>query len=159
MPAVPLWRRAVALGVDYLVAVVVAYPLGFLFEAVVSGLSEEVSFRVLQLIGATTFVTYAIVMTLTRGSTIGKELVRLRIISAATGRLPTNGQTGGRFIVLGLSLVACQVILPLFAPLPVVLATLAALVAPVLLRPDRRALHDLMAGTMVITAPPREADA
>ena len=78
----------------------------------------------------------------TAGQTIGKRIVTIRVVDAATGQVPAFArQLGLRYGV------------PWFLSLiPVVGAALGLIDVLMIFRSDRRCLHDHLAGTIVVMA-------
>lgn len=134
-------------------------PLMALLEVITPGLSDTAFGLISQLFGFTLFIVYSILITTTRGQTLGKYLLSLQIVDAGSLAHPADAQVVRRFFVLGLSLLFCAVALPLLGVPGVGIALVAAgIAAPAALRPDHRALHDLAAGTAVVLAPPGASD-
>jgi uncharacterized RDD family membrane protein YckC len=83
-------------------------------------------------------VGYFVLFWSATGQTPGNRLLQIRVCRAADGAAPTTGAAVVRFA--GLILAA----LPLFAGF-----------LPILLDDRRRGVHDMLAGTVVVPAPPR----
>ncbi|MBI4499440.1 MAG: RDD family protein [Chloroflexi bacterium] len=148
-----LGRRLVAFVVDVVTAGLLGAPLTAILALRVPDLSETAFDLISQIIGLTVFVIYSVVITTSRGQTLGKYLLGIRIVAAGTLTAPSASQIVTRFLALGGSLAVVVVALPALRVAPAVVGVaLAVLAAPGVLRPDRRALHDLMAGTTVIRA-------
>lgn len=91
---------------------------------------------------------YEVLPVALRGATLGKAMLGLRVVRLRDWEQPTVFDAVLRALVL-------------YGPLaiPVVgLAVLAVIVAPVVLWPTRRGLHDLVAGTAVVRAPRHPPD-
>ena len=86
------------------------------------------------------WLLYEVVLTARDGQTVGKKLIRTRVVRRDTQKVPPL-----RAVLLR------AVPLHVLGMLPVV-GTVAAVAAyiPIMWRPDRRGLHDFMAGTVVI---------
>jgi uncharacterized RDD family membrane protein YckC len=151
------YRRIGAFAMDFFIAAFLGLVPVMLLEITASGLSDTVYGLITQVIGLTLFLVYALLTTLTRGATVGKSALHLQIISA-DGNEASDGQIVKRYLVLGLTLAVCSIILPL-TPVPpfVPAAALAIVAAPIFVRPDHRSFHDLIAGTAVIFVPPPDA--
>jgi uncharacterized RDD family membrane protein YckC len=85
-------------------------------------------------------VGYFVVFWSATGQTPGNRLLQIRVCRADDGAVPSPGAALLRFV--GLILAA----LPLFAGF-----------LPILLDDRRRGVHDMLAGTVVVPAPPRPA--
>lgn len=93
-------------------------------------------------------VAYEVVPVALRGATLGKAMLGVRVI-----RLDTWDHPG----VLAASLRAAVLYAPLAVP-AVGLLLFAAVIAPALIWPTRRGLHDLVAGTAVVRIARDEID-
>lgn len=146
-------RRVPAFVVDLLAASLLGLIPVILVETGIPNLSDTTYGLIAQVTGLVIFLAYSLLVTLTRGQSAGKSLLGVVIVSA-DGSAATDRQIVVRFIALGVSLAMCSIVLPL-TPLPrlIVYATLGLLAAPIVFRSDRRAFHDLIAGTTVIVVP------
>ncbi|HUQ53629.1 MAG TPA: RDD family protein [Gammaproteobacteria bacterium] len=140
----PRRLRLIGVLVDGLANAVVFGPL-LLFSGLWSSLlSDDVPFRVVVLVslgGVAVFLLLNGYLLATAGQTIGKRVVGTRIVNVADGRIPKFlTLVGGRYGVTWLvSLIPGA-------------GNLYGLVdALFVFRDDRRCLHDLIAGTKVIT--------
>lgn len=151
-PEVPLgalWRRVVARLLDMLTALAVSLALVLLGLApVIDRLSSRFdpqpwghAFVATVMYAMVAFV-YEVVFVATRGQTPGKDLLDLKVISVATGRHPSWGVAILRAVPMA---VLRLVPGPLFGTLAEMLLGVSA---PFDRR--RRALHDFLAGTIVI---------
>lgn len=127
------WIRALAFVVD---AAVLAFVQGSfsLAAAIVFGVDAERAWGASGTVGFFTLVfaaVYQCVLHASAGQTLGKALMRVRVV-AMDGELPAAGAVFLRFIVFGLTFLTLG---------------LGFFVAA--LRTDKRALHDLIAGTRV----------
>lgn len=86
---------------------------------------------------------YQVWLLATRGQTIGKRIMRLRIVRQGTGELPGFGRAVGLRCWLNIALT----MIPLYSLLDVLF----------IFREDRRCLHDLLAGTDVVKVEPPPA--
>jgi uncharacterized RDD family membrane protein YckC len=99
---------------------------------------------------ATTAVTgfYTVSGVTLFGRTVGKLLFHLRVVDHATGMLPHLGQALARWLVLGFGgLLGLAV--PALGRTGVPALIAMAVLAPILVRPLHRGLHDRAAGTIV----------
>jgi uncharacterized RDD family membrane protein YckC len=127
------WVRALAVLIDVVILLVVRASLG-LAARIVWGASIQESLALRSTIGAFTLIfagAYATLLHAATGQTIGKMLVRIRVVLVDGEPLP-----------VGTSLLRC------FGQL-VSCATLGLGLLMAGLRRDKRALHDLIAGTRV----------
>ncbi len=86
----------------------------------------------------------------TRGQTIGKLLLGIRIVDAETGQLMSFGRVYGLRYLWSLPLVAIAIFIP--GTVDDNLINIAMLVDSLMIfRSDRRCLHDLIAGSKVVT--------
>ena len=85
-----------------------------------------------------TAVAYEIVLVAQTGQTIGKRLLSIQVVDAATGAIPTLDQSARRSVP---TVIQVLPFLDLLGPL---------LYVPVLWRPRRQGLHDQLAHTVVI---------
>jgi len=94
------------------------------------------------IIGMVVFFILNGYLLVTRGQTIGKRIVEVRIVTSADGKLPPAGR------LIGLRYILPQIIylVPLIGPL------LGLLDALFIFGSNRRCLHDYLAGTQVIKA-------
>ncbi len=127
------WIRAAALVVDVLVFAVAQFSFGLVAGRLWGATIEEAPAFQLAVVLFTLLLTalYTTVLHATTGQTVGKLLVRVRVVGVEGGPLPV-GAALLRWLGYFLSL----------APL-----TLGFLMAG--LRRDKRALHDLLAGSRV----------
>lgn len=133
------WIRAAALVVDFVLFFFVRVSLGFV-GAKIWGPAVEESIVFLPLVWAFTLVfvgAYTTVLHAIAGQTLGKMLVGIRVVGD-DGEPPTIGVTLLRYFAYFVSL-----------------ATLLGGYAMAGLRRDKRALHDLIAGTRVERIPRR----
>ncbi len=134
--------RAIAFATDAAVIQVVAIAVAGTFALILSVLSppDKVD-AVLLVVGSVAYglwlVGYFVVFWSATGQTPGNRLLQIRVCRAADGEAPSAGAALLRFG--GLILAA----LPLFAGF-----------VPILLDDRRRGLHDMIAGTVVVPAPP-----
>ncbi|HEX8580716.1 MAG TPA: RDD family protein [Acidimicrobiales bacterium] len=85
---------------------------------------------------------YEIVLTATRGATLGKQLMGIRVVRHLDGGRPTWGMSAIRFLVPSVQYTTA----PFFQ-----LIALAIYLSAVL-HPERRGLHDRASGTVVVRA-------
>jgi uncharacterized RDD family membrane protein YckC len=134
--------RAIAFATDAAVIQVVAIAVAGTFALILSVLSppDKVD-AVLLVVGGVAYglwlVGYFVVFWSATGQTPGNRLLQIRVCRAADGEAPSAGAALLRFG--GLILAA----LPLFAGF-----------VPILLDDRRRGLHDMIARTVVVPAPP-----
>jgi uncharacterized RDD family membrane protein YckC len=139
---VGLVTRAIAFAVDAAVIQLVAIAVAGTFALILSVLSppDKVD-AVLLVVGGVAYglwlVGYFVVFWSATGQTPGNRLLQIRVCRAADGEAPSAGAALLRFG--GLILAA----LPLFAGF-----------VPILLDDRRRGLHDMIARTVVVPAPP-----
>ena len=131
------WIRALALAVDLIVFGFVELTFGFmaarLFGAAVE---DDISYQSAVFLFTLVFtLLYTSAMHATAGQTIGKMVTRVQVVGA-TGEPPSFGTAVLRYIGYYASLITF---------------TLGFLMAG--LRRDKRALHDLVAGTWVVRVP------
>jgi len=127
------WIRAVAAAIDFVIFAVVKSSLGVLAARVLR-LDVDGALGVRGTVAACTalfVVLYVVTLHAFEGQTLGKLIVRVRVVGA-DGEPPTFGASALRFIGYGFSL-----------------ATFGFGYVMAGLRSDRRALHDLLAGTRV----------
>jgi uncharacterized RDD family membrane protein YckC len=127
--------------IQAIVAGIVMAVIGF-WDVVVGGGTSELRI-VLQsaIIGISSFLLLNGYLLAKRGQTIGKVLVGTRIVSAETGELlPFGKLVGLRYIPLWI-----------VGLIPGVGIALTILDSLFIFRDDRRCIHDLIAGTKVIT--------
>ena len=134
--------RAVAFAADAAVIQFVAIAVAGTFALIWSVLSPPDKFDgVILVVGSAAYglwlVGYFVVFWSATGQTPGNRLLQIRVCRAADGEAPSAGAALLRFG--GLILAA----LPLFAGF-----------VPILLDDRRRGLHDMIAGTIVVPAPP-----
>lgn len=89
-------------------------------------------------------VVYEVAFTTRTGATPGKDLMHLRVVDAQTGATPTLAQAVRRAVPLA----AVWAVPGLWGAVPLT-AALGATAAP---SADRRAVHDLIGGTLVVAA-------
>lgn len=149
----PLWRRMLALVIDLFVAgLLTGIPslaaALFLENVEVSDATVEL---VSIVVGFLVFAFYqALTPVVSNGRTAGMYVCSIRIADAASLAVPSSDRFAVRGFALAASLLAARFALPLgpfYITGPVVMA---ALLLPALMRSDRRALHDLIAGTCVV---------
>ena len=134
--------RAIAFATDAAVIQVVAIAVAGTFALILSVLSphDKVD-AVLLVVGSVAYglwlVGYFVVFWSATGQTPGNRLLQIRVSRAADGEAPSAGAALLRFA--GLILAA----LPLFAGF-----------VPILFDDRRRGLQDMIAGTVVVPAPP-----
>jgi uncharacterized RDD family membrane protein YckC len=134
--------RAIAFAVDAAVIQLVAIAVAGTFALILSVLSPPDKFdSVLIVVGSAAYalwlVGYFVVFWSATGQTPGNRLLQIRVCRAVAGTAPSAGAALLRFA--GLVVAA----LPLFAGF-----------LPILLDDRRRGLHDMIAGTVVVPAPP-----
>jgi uncharacterized RDD family membrane protein YckC len=140
-----LVTRAIAFAVDAAVIQVAAIAVAGTFALILSVVSPSDELKgVLAWIGAAVYVLwlvgYFVTFWSTTGQTPGNRLLQIRVCRAADGAPPSLPKALLRFAAL----VACA--LPLFAGF-----------LPILVDDRRRGIHDMLAGTVVVSAPPRPA--
>jgi uncharacterized RDD family membrane protein YckC len=87
----------------------------------------------------------------TRGQTIGKWLVGMRIVRADNDEVPTLARTLSlRYSAQALGPTATLAGLVLVGAIPYVLVAIGLFDIALIFRRDRRCLHDLIAGTKVV---------
>ena len=130
--------RAVALVIDFMVFGFVQFTFGVLAVRLFgASLDEDLSYQSAIFFFTLLFtVLYTTAMHSIAGQTIGKMLTRVQVVNAA-GEPPTAGTALLRYLGYYVSLFTF---------------TLGFIMAG--LRQDKRALHDLIAGTWVVTVPP-----
>jgi len=140
-PGVPyggIATRAIALAVDVAIVQLVVFAGGAvlaLVASLVGGVQFDTLARVLTAVAwAAAVCAYFVTFWATAGQTPGMRLMDLRVCTAA-GELPSIGRSLVRVVGLALA------IIPLFAGF-----------LPVLVDDRRRALQDLLAGTVVLHA-------
>ncbi|MBI2215714.1 MAG: RDD family protein [Candidatus Rokubacteria bacterium] len=134
------WLRVAALAIDLVIVTFVERSF-ILVSRLMRGVWAADAWSATSLVGAFTFVfvvAYSTVLHAVAGQTIGKLLMRIRVVTVE-GDLPGVGQAFLRSLGYGVSLVTFG--------LGFVMAGL---------RRDKRALHDLIAGTRVERVPARE---
>jgi uncharacterized RDD family membrane protein YckC len=136
--------RAIAFAVDAAVIQFVAIAVAGTFALILSVLSLPDKFDgVLLVVGSAAYglwlVGYFVVFWSATGQTPGSRLLQIRVCRAVDGTAPSAGAALLRFG--GLILAA----LPLFAGF-----------IPILFDDRRRGLQDMIAGTVVVPAPPAE---
>ncbi len=154
--------RALASLVDSLVLVLVTLPIDLIFGASADPTSAAGFFQLL-----ISLIYQGYLPTTEWRGTLGKKLFNLKIETLDGQRI--NSLTSLRRLSLFLALQPILVIFPppqpvtpetLAAALPALICVmiLAADVLLVLVRPDKRAVHDLIAGTCVRAYPARDDD-
>jgi uncharacterized RDD family membrane protein YckC len=134
------WLRVAAIAIDLVVVMFVERSF-ILVSRLMRGVWAADAWSVTSLVGAFTFVfvaAYTTVLHAVAGQTIGKLVMRIRVVTV-DGDLPGVGQAFLRWLGYGVSLVTFG--------LGFVMAGL---------RRDKRALHDLIAGTRVERCAARE---
>jgi uncharacterized RDD family membrane protein YckC len=134
--------RAIAFAADAAVIQLVAIAVAGTFALILSVVSPSDEFDgVLVVVGSAAYglwlVGYFVVFWSATGQTPGNRLLQIRVCRAVDGAAPSAGASLLRFG--GLILAA----LPLFAGF-----------LPILLDDRRRGVHDMLAGTVVVPAPP-----
>jgi uncharacterized RDD family membrane protein YckC len=134
--------RAIAFAADAAVIQFVAIAVAGTFALILSVISPDEKFDgVLLAAGSVAYglwlVGYFVVFWSAAGQTPGNRLLQIRVCRAADGAAPSAGAALLRFA--GLIVAA----LPLFAGF-----------LPILLDDRRRGVHDMLAGTVVVSAPP-----
>jgi uncharacterized RDD family membrane protein YckC len=134
--------RAIAFAVDAAVIQFVAIAVAGTFALILSVLAPPDKFdEVLLVVGSAAYglwlLGYFVVFWSATGQTPGNRLFQIRVCRAVDGTAPSAGAAVLRFG--GLILAA----LPLFAGF-----------LPILLDDRRRGVHDMLAGTVVVSAPP-----
>ena len=141
------WRRAVASLIDLVIVPAVTLLLVLILGTVEDAEDYQDSFWVAEI----PIITIAVYIGLNglllrrRGQTIGKALMKIRIVDAATG----ENTPLWKLLVLRAPFFPLPVLLPLW---PLSLVPLADL-APIAVK-SRRCLHDFVAGTVVVDAAP-----
>jgi uncharacterized RDD family membrane protein YckC len=135
--------RAIAFAADAALIQVVAIAVAGTVALILSVVSPPDSLDgVLLAVGGAAYglwlVGYFVVFWSATGQTPGNRLLQIRVCRADDGAVPSPGAALLRFV--GLILAA----LPLFAGF-----------LPILLDDRRRGAHDMLAGTVVVPAPPR----
>jgi uncharacterized RDD family membrane protein YckC len=146
-PAVGLASRGLRLTaaiVDGVLALLVSLPLvlytGYV-EKAMAGTVDYTTGYAIQLFGIVMFAAMHGYLLIKHGQTIGKRWVGTRIVNVADGRVPRLG-----------ALVARYATMQLMGLVPIVGGLLSTINVLFIFRRDRRCLHDLAAGTMVIIA-------
>jgi uncharacterized RDD family membrane protein YckC len=139
--------RAIAFAADAAVIQLVAIAVAGTFALILSVLSTPDKFDgVILVVGSAAYglwlVGYFVVFWSATGQTPGNRLLQIRVCRADDGMVPSASAALLRFG--GLILAA----LPLFAGF-----------LPILLDDRRRGAHDMLAGTVVVSAPPAEITA
>lgn len=123
--------RFVASLVDTVLVTVAVMVLGLLFSSL---LPSEAS---IYLLGLAIYVAYFVVPTALSGQTLGKRLMNIKVINFQ-GQAPGYGQA-----------VLREVVGKFLSSLPLYLGYLVGV-----FHPERRALHDMIGGTWVVTRTP-----
>jgi uncharacterized RDD family membrane protein YckC len=127
---------------------------GALIDGVITGVPVSLIYTALgsvhPWIGVTIIALYRIGLVATRGRTIGKALVGTRVADATTGGMPAIDQATLRWLLEGG--VAAFISLVVGVRTPIGAFAGIAVLLPIVLRPDRRGLHDLAARTIVLRA-------
>ena len=96
-----------------------------------------------------------------RGQTLGKRLLKIRVVDAASGRPISLARSGARYLVLSLPFFCNNLVLPFDRAVLVLLVTLVVfglggvtLYLYLANRRSRQSLHDLAAHTLVVQAAP-----
>jgi uncharacterized RDD family membrane protein YckC len=138
LPYAGIASRAVALALDALLAQIIVLTVGAVLALVASLVGDpnlDTPGAIIAAIGWIVFVgCYFVLFWSTAGQTPGMRVMALRVVTG-TGRHPGVGRSVVRVIGLGLA------IIPLFAGF-----------IPVLFDSRRRALPDMLAGTVVLYA-------
>jgi uncharacterized RDD family membrane protein YckC len=139
--------RAIAFAADAAVIQIVAIAVAGTFALILSVLSPPDKFDgVILVVGSAAYglwlVGYFVVFWSATGQTPGNRLLQIRVCRADDGTVPSTSAALLRFG--GLILAA----LPLFAGF-----------LPILFDDRRRGSHDMLAGTVVVSAPPAEITA
>jgi uncharacterized RDD family membrane protein YckC len=139
--------RAIAFAADAAVIHLVAIAVAGTFALILSVLSPPDKFdEAILVVGSAAYglwlVGYFVVFWSATGQTPGNRLLQIRVSRAVDGRVPSASAALLRF---GGLIVAA---LPLFAGF-----------LPILLDDRRRGAHDMLAGTVVVSAPPAETTA
>ncbi len=148
-PPASLVLRAIAFLID---TVLMSIAWWFALGATLNGADVATGGRV---IGLAILAAYFVGFVSVYGQTPGKMAVRLRIVMVDSGERPPPLRAFIRFIVPNLVWVA-TLVLGLSGPFDQVWQAIVYGVA--LLRPTRRGLHDLAAGTMVVGSRPEGPD-
>jgi uncharacterized RDD family membrane protein YckC len=142
-PPAGFWIRAAAAAID--IAIIMFVERSFvLVGRLIRGVTVADAWSSSSLVGLFTLVfaaAYSTVLLAVAGQTIGKLLVRIRVVTLE-GELPGAGQAFLRWLGYSISL-----------------ATFGLGFAMAGLRRDKRALHDLVAGTRVERMPALEPPA
>ena len=135
-----LWRRGLARALDYVAM------FWWLFAMQVLGITFWVDSS------ATVFVTLAgfyavleIVYIALRGQTPAKEVLKIRVV-----RSEGSGPPGWRVTLVRWLLPGLAIALPSVLPWWTAFIALVVLGAPAMLDPQRRTIHDRLAGTVVV---------
>jgi uncharacterized RDD family membrane protein YckC len=140
---VGLVTRAIAFAVDAALIQFAAIAVAGTFALILSVISVPDDFDpVIVVLGSATYVLwlvgYFVTFWSTTGETPGNRLLQIRVCRAADSALPSASASVFRFGALILAA------LPLFAGF-----------LPILFDDRRRGVHDMLAGTVVVAAPPR----
>jgi uncharacterized RDD family membrane protein YckC len=133
--------RAIAFAIDAAVIQIVAIAVAGTFALILSvvSLPDDLD-GVIVVAGSVAYglwlVGYFVVLWSATGQTLGSRLLEIRVCRAADGAVPGAGAALLRFAGLILAAV------PLFAGF-----------LPILVDDRRRGVHDMLAGTVVVTAP------
>ena len=131
--------------IDTLLILVVVWPIMFLTDYVARAATdtlEPMDYVIATLPGFVMFFVFHGYLLATRGQTVGKMLVKTRIVSVEDGKiLPFGRLIGLRYIPIWVA-----------SLIPVIGSLLAMIDALFIFRADRRCVHDLIAGTKVIRA-------
>ena len=151
----PMWRRLMARIVDVTAVATWLFALSiahiFLHLQLWSDTVTPEPWGNWFLVTMTFFVCYAayeIVFICKAGATPGKDLLRIRVIDHYTGATPTAGQATRRWLLPG-------IVQPIPGGWPAAVLT-AVWGSTALADPDRRSVHDRMAGTRVVMATPSD---
>lgn len=83
---------------------------------------------------------YEVVLTVTRGATLGKQLMGIRVVRHLDGGPPTWGMAAIRFLVPSLQ----------YTTAPLLQTVALAIYLSAAINPERRGLHDRASGTLVV---------
>ena len=98
-----------------------------------------------QIVAAAVSALYEIVLIRTRGQTVGKRVLGIKVVRITDGALPDWTASVGRYVLP---------LIPVLIPIPGVFVLSLVIYLTAVVHPLRRGWHDRAAGTIVIKAEP-----
>ena len=139
------WKRLVAVMIDGLLNLALLGPVmyfngiwGRAMQGIQMSVEEQIFYVLLAIV---VFLALQSYLLHTQGQTIGKWLLKIRIVNLSGEKPPFARLMVFRFLPV-----------TLVAQIPVVGSVLSSVEALFIFRKDRRCLHDLIAGTRVVKA-------